>query len=805
MTKFHLVSLTVLFVLGIRSQECDDPGQEEFSIRLKLADESYLYTCNDGYVARDGTPSVLLTCENGLWGPYNPPSMGNTLCVELETTTGQATTSIEEETTISTECKDPGQVENAERIENGFTQGANVYYTCNAGYCPKDHRSRTIILECLNGEWSQDVPICEKCNMCNVMKDKKLKERHIKVTPNEDTFTALVECDEGYSLIAGTDISDKTIDCIEGGVWSPELPICFRRPDVQCGEDYISVVINRNMLDNLGYAGGINNLALTGPDTTVQYVDPECYAISDSSDSNYVFTITTPFADKCRTKYEQRDNDYHFSNKIVWRHMNNAVARSATLLDFECVYQGLINTALQKPIKLAISTRTYTAKNGNEFIVSMGIYHQRDYTGLIDNAPVIHQGKRYFVELMMHNPDQGTPYLKHCYGTANAKSNEELSASDPDFVPVNTRSFIIDGCPAPRTLARLEVPPGDEVRRFSFMFPKLDVGLAYLPFIYVHCDIELKPIGFRPTCFRQNDIQPGAMGNIGRRQGNRLGRNQFLYRRYGLDNNGNLDHDQTETLLEALLEKRRGPATPDFSDKITARSNMKMFMGRKKRSISDDTSYPIAFGPLVMVAPTDVEPSDIKEETIDLILPFEMSPEGLLDFVDNQEGETVLRFNTTFRSIDQDELLFKKLFPQELIRENTLENNSKFNFYAKGKENTDLNDDLEELEAEVAIKEIEKDIENRVNFKDSHGSKAVTVVVIMLCAGVALFVISILIGLKTNICQVGNNNHKKIEKQSSGIPTAVVNGPKSLKYDQREIMNNIKNQESCGTSMTSEE
>ena len=32
------------------------------------------------------------------------------------------------------------------------------------------------------------------------------------------------------------------------------------------------------------------------------------------------------------------------------------------------------------------------------------------------------------------------------------------------------------------------------------MFPKIGRGIADLQFVYLHCEIELMPLGFAPTC-----------------------------------------------------------------------------------------------------------------------------------------------------------------------------------------------------------------------------------------------------------------------------------------------------------------
>merc|ERR1712226_1697308 len=107
--------------------------------------------------------------------------------------------------------------------------------------------------------------------------------------------------------------------------------------------------------------------------------------------------------------------------------------------------------------------------------------------------------------------------------------------------------MISNGCPAPRTLVRLEVAPNHHARRYSFMFPKINVGIAELQFVYLHCEMELKEVGHRPQCFRQNDAMKqrnqAGRGDIQQRGGRfnqlpsgrkSLGGRQYFYREYGM-------------------------------------------------------------------------------------------------------------------------------------------------------------------------------------------------------------------------------------------------------------------------------
>lgn len=113
---------------------------------------------------------------------------------------------------------------------------------------------------------------------------------------------------------------------------------------------------------------------------------------------------------------------------------------------------------LPHKVKLAINTKQYYDEEKSEsFTVSMSVYDRMNFTGLVDNIPILHRGKRYFVDLHLHNRDMGTPYLKHCYGSNNYVSEQELKEKyRMQTSSSSIRNMILNGCPAPKTLVNLE-------------------------------------------------------------------------------------------------------------------------------------------------------------------------------------------------------------------------------------------------------------------------------------------------------------------------------------------------------------
>jgi hypothetical protein len=212
--------------------------------------------------------------------------------------------------------------------------------------------------------------------------------------------------------------------------------------------------------------------------------------------------------------------------------------RSSTLLDFTCEYDGLFTTGLDGPIKLALSTRTYIDKrkgyNQQEFTVSMGIYANKNYTNLLETSQVVHRGKRYFVALWLHENEKGTPFLDRCYGSPNEISQDELiKMGRMPEAEHDIRELVVDGCPAAVTLTRLEVPGSTADRRFSFMYPYVAVDGYSSNYMYIHCEIKLRPTGFKPNCVRPNSAAAGSgIGGLKSEDGEKLGKGQFMQRSY---------------------------------------------------------------------------------------------------------------------------------------------------------------------------------------------------------------------------------------------------------------------------------
>lgn len=839
-----------------QNQACQDPGQDANSIRTDLGADTMLYICNQGYATSLGTPQITLTCNNGVWGPQDPPSSGTPICNKNENESQELDfnprSGDEEEPKKS--CADPGQVENASRYIDHFDHDGVTYFTCDANYCAQYLRTRTVEMKCDDGNWSNQPPKCVPCSSCEVPKQEELQRKKIKMGINSD-FTANLACDDGYVIKAGTSITDGTVECIENGVWSPEIPTCSMRPNVVCGPNQITVEINKNMLDSLGFTGGVNSMAMVGMNEKTEVIMKDCKPKMDDLGETYSFQIDSPYAGKCMTHFEHKKldamgneaNSYIFKNKIVWRQHSGAVLRRSTVLDFSCEYDGLMTLGLKGPIKLALSTRTYIDKRKGfgqqQFTVSMGIYANKDYSNLLDSSQVVHRGKRYFVGLYLHETDLGTPFLDQCYGSPNEISQTELINMKRSPEPEDQiRDLIVDGCPAGGTLTRLELPGSTADRRFSFMYPYVSIDGYTANYMYIHCDLKLRPVGFKPSCVRPSEARAGTLGE-GLTEDGKLGGNQFFQRSYGLDQSGynfgqNVENiqrylegqnlfgnkDYKNYLLNNPYQQQDAPNTLEELKELKAQEaedklknglgfmqksslggdnsdsfsdQFEEFTGRKKRSISngDEEHYSVSLGPMIMISDKDVKPEDIKSITIKTAIPLKAMPDGTvtLDESAKPADSYDFTFNTTYVSREDDVEKFATLLPEDRYTEPIEEHPGQLIWESEKQqaENKFLEDsalanalDAQET-TDILVDDILEQIEEtEAEEQEDFAARAIAIIAGFLVGGGLLFALTLWITMKSSFCV--DPVAKKNAAANANVPEKVVSG-------------------SCGTSQTSAE
>jgi hypothetical protein len=249
------------------------------------------------------------------------------------------------------------------------------------------------------------------------------------------------------------------------------------------------------------------------------------------------------------------------------------------------------------------------------------------------------------------------------------------------------RELIVDGCPAAVTLTRLEIPGSTGDRRFSFMYPYVAIDGYASNYMYIHCEMKLRPTGFKPDCSRPQGIAAGqGNGGLMNEDGNKLGNEQFMQRSYGgafngknnaykpdhnmmnksmftflkennldglhggsishytneqkrmneyekmrkFQNTASVDDINKQNLLDGLMFKSSQGGAPTNNG-----GSWEGFSGRRRRSVNSGLQgkpdgYSVSVGPMIIITDNDIDPSDVREIVMKTKMPLLAMPDGTI-------------------------------------------------------------------------------------------------------------------------------------------------------------------------------
>ncbi|CAG5081921.1 Oidioi.mRNA.OKI2018_I69.PAR.g9993.t1.cds [Oikopleura dioica] len=544
-------------------------------------------------------------------------------------------------------CPAPHSVKNA-----SFDYKANsstASYSCNPGFCFENERTRTIISDCKDASWSA-VPSCQPCDACELPE----VETNQNSVWNENDWTATISCVEEEAVLKpGTDIRETKISCIEGKRWNKPMPVCSKPSKINCGDDHIEVIVDKNLFKAKRWEASSSNVFLHGNSNglmSIDEVDSSCFAKEDE-EGNYRVRIQAPFMGQCGTKATVEDGNYVFENKVKWRMETDFTVKDAEVLDFSCKYRGVFMAGISQPVKIAINTKTYQDPRTNQdFTVSMSVYDHANFTGLVNNIPLLHRGKRYFVDLHLHSEQIGTPFLKYCYGSKNYVSEAELREKyKTETSSSGIRSMVVNGCPAAGTLVRLEESPNSFQSRYSFMFPKIGIqGRVDLQFVYLHCEIEFKPAGFKPNC-ENSMFEQVLRQNFDTLNGPAP---QKLLRKFGprFNQDSTIDGESRQDAVWKI-----NCQVPLFKNAPRCLKQQEEAKNRQRRSLRR-TNMAVGFGPIIF-------PENENDEIDEEVVVEEVLRSSKL-FVDENSGEIEVKEEEVEvipnSQVDQIEILWKQ-------------------------------------------------------------------------------------------------------------------------------------------------
>ncbi|XP_071492238.1 uncharacterized protein [Diadema antillarum] len=229
-------------------QDCSDPGTPENGLQVGSPSyEAYttvMFQCIPGY-SRVGAPSI--TCLGGFWtqpiptcvqncqDPGTPaqgfqvgsPSYERGTTVTFQCNAGYTLIGASvitcsggswdrEIPTCEADCTDPGTPVNGAQ-SGSYENGATLSFTCNPGFTLVG----AAVISCLNGIWSNDVPVCEAdCGDPGEFADGTRTGGF----GYGDTLT--YDCNVGFTLVGA-----KEISCTSSG-WDNAQPECY----ADCGD-----------------------------------------------------------------------------------------------------------------------------------------------------------------------------------------------------------------------------------------------------------------------------------------------------------------------------------------------------------------------------------------------------------------------------------------------------------------------------------------------------------------------------------------------------------------------------------------
>jgi len=137
-------------------------------------------------------------------------------------------------------------------------------------------------------------------------------------------------------------------------------------PEVVCGKRAIEIKIDERIVTEM-------NLP---PNEEFVYFEksPGCRAVKNQD--QYHLRIDAPFLD-CGLSLEAEEENFIFSQKVVWNKPNGEVERPVVLLNFRCNYSGRYNVSFES-IKPTVTTIDFETTYG-EFTLQMDLYKSSDF------------------------------------------------------------------------------------------------------------------------------------------------------------------------------------------------------------------------------------------------------------------------------------------------------------------------------------------------------------------------------------------------------------------------------------------
>lgn len=236
-------------------------------------------------------------------------------------------------------------------------------------------------------------------------------------------------------------------------------------PEIVCGKKAIEVEIDERIIEEM-------QLPL---DEKHIYFDqsPGCRAVKRQN--NFHLRIDAPFVD-CGLSLEMVEENFIFSQKVIWNNRNGFVERPVVIVDFKCSYSGKYNVSFD-PIKPTVTTVDFDTTYG-EFTLQMDLFKSQSFEEKFNLRPVVAIDEEVCIknEISGKLPEELVLSTLRCWG-----SNEENGAGD-------NYDIIHDRCLADDSNSVLINNGDSDVMKFCFNVFKWTSSLKA---VYIHCKVQV--------------------------------------------------------------------------------------------------------------------------------------------------------------------------------------------------------------------------------------------------------------------------------------------------------------------------
>jgi hypothetical protein len=252
------------------------------------------------------------------------------------------------------------------------------------------------------------------------------------------------------------------------------------QPTVVCGDTEISITIDTGIVEELSLAPEQDYVYFGNSDSgTTEHA--KCSARLENE--KFKLKLSAPFMGCGTQVITQNDDDYTFSNTVVWNsEVNNTnINRELVLLDFKCIYQDEYTVLVDDTIPTINTLKVATSKGS--FSVAMSIYEDntfapdREYT----SSPSIGIGTYVYAQVELESVEDPNLVvtMDSCYAT---------QTRDPSDMTTAKHFLIKDRCSD--NDPTVDIYSNGESHKSRFKFQMFKWRWSGDP-IFLHCEVDI--------------------------------------------------------------------------------------------------------------------------------------------------------------------------------------------------------------------------------------------------------------------------------------------------------------------------